>query len=90
MPVAAGELQTVFPLSSLHLLPPRFAECSCQKLLPGVAVLASWSLAVMPVQEGGKVHACAGAGEVNREALCMSAGVGDGRGGHGQRRLFLR
>ena len=87
--MAAGEPQTVLPLFSFSLLPPCFAECSCQKLLPGVAVLAPRSLAVMPAQEGDEVGARAGAGEVNGEAPCVSAGVGDGRGGHGQRHLLL-
>lgn len=76
--MAAGELQTVLPLSSLSLLPPRFAESFCQKLLPGVAVLAPWSVAVMPAQEGGEVSARAGMREVNGEALCVSTGIGDG------------
>lgn len=72
--MAAGESQTTFPLSLLFFLPPHFAERSCQKLLPGVVVLAPWSLVVMPAHEGGE---CRG-GEVHGETPCVSAGTGNG------------
>lgn len=51
-------------------------------------MLAPQSLAVMPAHEGGEVSS--GAVEVHAEAPCVFAGIGNGRGGHGQCRLLLR